>query len=94
MYVVGLLLLLCYWLHCFFSYCISFLLAAVEEPAAPVIPVANISSILKAKSKSSGGAAKKAAVVSEAQKLAAAEALKVEKQKKKRDKSKFNETSY
>ena len=60
-----------------------------------MIPVANISSILKAKSKSGGGGgAKKTAVVSEAQKLAAVEALKVEKQKKKRDKSKFNETSY
>ena len=55
----------------------------------PVIPASNISAILKAKSSK-----KKSAVTSEAQKIAAAEALKLEKQKKKRDKSKFNETSY
>jgi len=61
-----------------------------------VIPVTNISSILKAKtSSSSSNSSKKASSggVSEAQKIAMAEALKADK-KKKRDKTKFNETSY
>jgi hypothetical protein len=69
--------------------------AVVEEAPAVLVPVTDVASILKAKSGAKGGTGKKTvAVVSEAQKIAMAEALKAEKNKKKRDKSKFNETSY
>lgn len=64
----------------------------IEAPIE-VVPIADINSVLKSRSKK-GGTAKKSDTISDAQKIAMVEAKKQTSSKKKRDKSKFSETSY
>ncbi len=71
--------------------------AAVEvtsEVQPDTVTVGDVSSILKMRAKKSSGKSASSGGISDAQRIAMSEALKAAGGKKKKDKSKFNETSY